>query len=241
MSDTIESLSKKVLSAGYGMFSKKGNRAIGEAVLHYLKSEYDYDPESVARRVPDWIGNPNGYDSCSDDEEYSDSFDEATDTTVRECIYYAYEQYRPLFLRAMASNCSDDELLTAMNEKCMEMGWKHRCRTDLLLKEFNEWFPTAPTKYAEKYNRNIEERVPRRKPEVAKLWIEHIYTVFNEQRKLSLYDNAIKAYCTKNGYEYTPLMNKKFLEWMYSTTRTEKTPKQCVNVWFSTLKKTVEL
>lgn len=240
MSDTIESLSKKVLSAGYGMFSQKGDRAIGEAVLHYLTSEYDYHPDSVADRVPDWIGNPDDYDSCSDDE-FSDCFDEANDTTVRECIYEAYEQYRPLFLRAMASNCSDDELLTAMNEKCMELGWEHRCRTDLLLKEFNEWFPTAPTKYAENYNYRTREYKPRKKQEVAKLWIEHICAAFNEQRKLSLYDNAIKVYCTKNGYEYTPLMNNKFLEWMYSTTRTEKTPKQCVNVWFSTLKKTVEL
>ncbi len=243
--NTIESLTKEILSNNYGMYSKKGNYAIGDALLHYLMNETDYDPETVAENVPDYIGNPDDYKSFPKDSKYSNNFDEASDTTVRECIYEAYEQYRPLFHQAIASNYSDKDIAKAIQDTCNTLAWTYTSDINDLVTEFNKWFPTADNKYTHTYNKNINQYVIKHTPKVVQSWIEKVSMEFHQQRQHHIYYKEIISYCTKYGFTYNPLMNTYFIQWLEHPDNTsysyKVTHKKCVHIWFSTLKKTVTL
>lgn len=105
----------------------------------------------------------------------------------------------------------NDLISDAIEEYCAQFDWEF---SDDFVTEFNAWLPTADKYELEKYDYKTNTYVPRTTIEAAKYWTRYHCKSILEQQKLQKLIRAIANYCKKRGYEYNPLMDQKFTQWM---------------------------
>jgi hypothetical protein len=150
----------------------------------------------------------------------------------------------------------DDFIYDTIEQYCTKYDWEF---SDNFVAEFNAWRHTVHKYALEKYDSKTGTYVPRTTAEAANYWTRYCCNSTLEQQKAQKLIRTIDKYCQKNGFEYCPLMVQKFTKWMADpankkhitiTYRSQYEPNgytyyrntnQCINKWFSTLKKTVVL
>ncbi len=159
----------------------------------------------------------------------------------------------------------NDLISDAIEEYCAQFDWEF---SDNFVTKFNAWLPTADKYELEKYDYKTNTYVPRTTIEAAKYWTRYVCKSTLKQQKIQKLTRAIANYCKKRGYEYNPLMDQKFTQWMAdpankklitytsnsscncsgctSGTKNQagaytynRTTTYCLNKWFSTLNKIV--
>jgi hypothetical protein len=154
----------------------------------------------------------------------------------------------------------EDELVADEIESyCIKKDYEF---SDEIVAEFNAWLPTASKYDTQRYNWKTNKYEARPKAEIAKYWVQYNSNSIAAQKKQKTLTNTIYKYCQRNGFDYNPIMPRKFDEWMadpankklITTTYTYKgcscgkcakpvattvvrSPAYCVRKWFSTLKK----
>jgi hypothetical protein len=139
-----------------------------------------------------------------------------------------------------------DEIALTIQRICQR---KHVTFTYDLVDEFNQWLPTAPVYMTHLYNAYTQKNEPIQITRVAENWALFVSTTLTKQYRLNRIaahtHRAITNYCKKNNIDYTPLMDEKFAEWKADPNISQllyfAIPSKCVSMWFSTLKKTVQL
>jgi len=105
----------------------------------------------------------------------------------------------------------DDEIAEMIESFCIK---KHLFYYDELVADFKDWLPTA-NKYAlERYDYSANKFIPYPKIEVVFYWARNFSTSLKKQQREQKLNRALFKYCEKNGFEYNPLMDKKFGAWM---------------------------
>lgn len=104
-----------------------------------------------------------------------------------------------------------DDITEAIEDICDKKGWVY---SDDLLTDFNAWLPTAQQYELEKYNYRTDRYEPKTKPELAKEWTQYISKNIQKQKRQQQLNKAVAKYCQKHGFEYSPLMEEKFAQWM---------------------------
>lgn len=104
----------------------------------------------------------------------------------------------------------EDEIYEAIEAVCAKKGYEF---SEDLITEFNAWYPSLCT-VTEKYNRITGKLEPMSRYEIATQWAMYYSKSLLEQKRQMMFAKAILKYCEKNGFDYNPLMDKKFSEWM---------------------------
>ncbi len=103
-----------------------------------------------------------------------------------------------------------DEIAEVIEAVCAKKGYEF---SEDLITEFNAWLPTADKYATQKYDWRTDKYITKTKLEMAKDF-QYYSKSIKEQQKQQKLSKAVVKYCTKHGFEYNPLMDKKFAEWM---------------------------
>jgi hypothetical protein len=145
-----------------------------------------------------------------------------------------------------------NDVIISIEDVCIKKSYTYE---DSLIDDFYEWLTIDSEKYdwiTTKYDYKNKKVLPCTIPEIAKNWTLYLSNNIRNQKYDKSLLRALKNYCIKNGFEYNPLMNEKFIEWMYNPENIVcisfisdwgqmyfRSPSWCVKKWFSTLKKIV--
>lgn len=241
-------------------YQAKAYKNAAESVLNYDKNIYiEYEPQpNIGNKIEEFIyqfihANSDPIEPVKPVEEpvwtWADYLAEGKKSDV-----YTAESPR----RSKRISCKpapkyfddDDEIIEAMESICDKNGYTY---SDELMNDFNAWLPT------------VYKTSPMNKTRIAKSWVKYNSTNIQTQKKQKQLNKCLIQYCKKNNYEYTNTMANKFIQWMndpvnktlitYTITTInngsyrnkihsvqyiyDRSPKYCINMWLSSVKKTI--